>query len=185
MKTNTLNVHDNHLGLFETQSFTQVDFANPTAEMIDAIDIAHALAHICRFGGHTYTFYSVAEHSILVAALAPKHLKKAALLHDAAEAYIGDVIKPLKNLLGEPYAEIERAFERAIAVKFNVPLADFEAVKPYDKRALELEHSAYKIMCNSSQDRIEAWIRKELSIAYNTYDYDRHFLKLLERYEAS
>lgn len=181
---NKLNVHDNHLGLFETQSFTQIDFANPTVEMINAEDIAHALSHICRFGGHTFTFYTVAQHSILVAALAPKKLKKAALLHDAAEAYIGDVIKPLKNLLGTAYANIEQNFEKVIAEKFNLSVDDFKKVKSYDNLALELEHRAFKLMHHSVLYDIENRIKEECSCNYPIYDYQYYFLQLLKKYDA-
>ena len=64
-------------------------------------DIAHGLAFQCRFNGQTGTFYSVAQHSLMVMSLVPEELQFAALLHDAAEAYLGDMVKPLKNLFPE------------------------------------------------------------------------------------
>ena len=80
-------------------------------------DIAHALAHTCRYGGHARKFYSVAEHSVLLANLfivrGDPALATWALLHDAAEAYFGDVIRPVKREIPQ-YAPIEDAIARAI-----------------------------------------------------------------------
>lgn len=66
-------------------------------EMVHAEDIAHSLALTCRFRGHCKTFYSVAQHSVLAAALAPQGMKMFALMHDAPEAYLFDAPKPLKD----------------------------------------------------------------------------------------
>lgn len=71
-----------------------------TTDMVDIKDIAHALSLKCRFTGHCRTFYSVAEHSMRVAELVRPELKLAALLHDAAEAYLPDFARPIK---GEAY----------------------------------------------------------------------------------
>ena len=81
------------------QTFTGrlFDPFNPDPALIDLRDIAHALGNICRFGGHSRRYYSVAEHSILVASLVPEPLRLPALLHDAAEAYLGDIITPIKR----------------------------------------------------------------------------------------
>jgi 5'-nucleotidase len=94
-------------------------------------DVAHALAMICRFGGHCSRFYSVAEHSVLIArAAAPEH-KLWALLHDAAEGYIGDKIRPLKPYLGG-YREAEQRIMRAICVRFNLQLDLPPSIKALD-----------------------------------------------------
>ena len=94
-------------------------------------DIAHALSMICRFGGHCRRFYSVAEHSVLIArAAAPKH-KLWALLHDAPEAYIGDQIRPLKKHLAA-YREAEQKIMRAICVRFGLHLDRPVSVKALD-----------------------------------------------------
>ena len=106
------------------QTFTgkKIDLINPTREMVDIEDIAHSLSMICRYNGHCRDFYSVAEHSVMVEAMGSQILLRreaerysgrlsappkptseivqqslALLLHDAAEAYIGDLTTPLKR----------------------------------------------------------------------------------------
>lgn len=86
-------------------------------------DIAHALSLQCRWGGHTREFYSVAEHSVRVALLCPIEHRLWGLLHDAAEAYLIDVPRPLK---GTPdlaaYRMAEHNAMRAICEAFDLPL---------------------------------------------------------------
>ena len=81
---------------------------------IKIADIAHALSNICRWTGHLKTFYSVAQHSVICAEQIAAPYKLRALLHDAAEAYIGDINKPLKTLLGQTIIDIEAGIERAV-----------------------------------------------------------------------
>ncbi len=69
----------------------------PRSEDLDIRDIAHSLSLQCRFNGHCREFYSVAEHSVRVAAQLPEELALWGLLHDAAEAYLGDLTRPLKR----------------------------------------------------------------------------------------
>jgi hypothetical protein len=134
-------VHSCNDGVFNSISGKQIDLIEPTPEMICINDIAHALSMICRFGGHSKYFYPVAVHSVLVCALAPDELKREALLHDATEAYVGDVIKPLKVVLGQTYENIEHDFMiSAIAPKFNLDHRKLLEVKKYDKEAIEIEH---------------------------------------------
>jgi len=92
---------------------------------IDLQDIAHALAQINRYTGHTSRPYSVAEHSLLVADIAREAgatpmLELAALLHDAHEAYTGDVSSPVKWALGDVWTEFESNIERAVRRHFSL-----------------------------------------------------------------
>ena len=80
----------------ETCSGRYVDVRHPDPATIDTMDIAHALSMQCRFNGHVRDFYSVAEHCVRVANLLPTPLRIHGLLHDAAEAYVGDVVTPVK-----------------------------------------------------------------------------------------
>ena len=126
-----------------TWSGGKFDFTNPDPESVHISDIAHALSLQCRFNGHINEFYSVAEHSVLVAdMLFEKHadpkLALTGLLHDAAEAYIGDVVSPLKHLLPE-FLLYEAEVEKCISVKFGIPYPLPDEVKGADKAALNLE----------------------------------------------
>lgn len=102
-------------------------------------DIAHALSHICRFTGHVAQFYSVASHSLLVASLVPDEYKLQALLHDATEAYVGDVSSPLKALLGYSYRRLEQFARVNIADYFAIDAVIPDVVKLADRHALYLE----------------------------------------------
>lgn len=110
----------------------------PRIDDVDIEDIAHGLAYQCRFNGQTSAFYSVAQHSLMVSALVPEELKFAALLHDAAEAYLGDMVKPLKVLLPE-FAAIEDNVARIIGERFRVDLAHHPVIKRADLVALATE----------------------------------------------
>lgn len=121
----------------EIQTFCgwNVNFADPRPETIDIIDIAHALAQINRYTGHAPFPYSVAQHSVLVSYQAPAHLAFEALMHDAQEAYVGDVSTTLKQLLPD-YKAIEDRLERVIRAKYGLPLEMTPEVKEIDSRML-------------------------------------------------
>lgn len=121
-----------------TRSGRQVSLLNPQYSQIDIGDIAHGLAYQCRFNGHTSRFYSIAQHSLMVASILPDHLKMAGLLHDAAEAYVGDVVQPLKVLLPD-YQMYENRFTQVIGQRFNVNLYHHPEVKQADLIALATE----------------------------------------------
>jgi 5'-deoxynucleotidase YfbR-like HD superfamily hydrolase len=121
-----------------TYSGRSINLLDPQPELIDLKDIAHALAYLCRFNGHTRSFYSVADHSIRVAEQLPAPLRLAGLLHDATEAYLGDVIQPLKGLL-PGYTVLEESMWQAIAKRFDLPLMLPAAVKFADRVLLATE----------------------------------------------
>lgn len=119
------------------QSGAIFDLTDPDASKITAEDIAHGLAHTCRFAGQCKAFYSVAEHSVLVSLVAP-HTGLAALFHDAAEAFVGDLSRPLKQLLPE-YTKIEKSIERAIFQRFKIAWPPSPEVKTADFSVMAAE----------------------------------------------
>ena len=122
-----------------TRSGRKFDLANPTADMVAPTDIAHSLSMQCRFNGHTSQFYSVAQHCCLVAELVPAEHQLAALLHDATEAYVGDLVRPLKEGMREFYDAVERRVWIAICQRFDLDPILPDCVKHADLVALATE----------------------------------------------
>jgi uncharacterized protein len=140
------------------QTFTGRQFwpLDPRPEEVFIEDIAHALSNMCRFGGHVQKFYSVAQHSVLCArnvlSMADKRylkahddlelltiLEAAALMHDATEAYLVDVPRPIKRDLTN-YAKIERRLAIVIGQRFDLPLNHLDIdVHRADENALATE----------------------------------------------
>lgn len=121
-----------------TKSGRYFDFIDPRPEMIDIDDIAWGLANTCRFGGQSLEFYSVAQHSVIVSQIVPPTLAFAGLMHDAAEAYIGDMVGPLKQLLPE-FKAIEKRIEARIFEVFGLSMPMPPEIKQADLRALRTE----------------------------------------------
>ena len=130
----------------ETFAGYTLDLADPQPDGICVADIAHALSNLCRFGGHSHGFYSVAEHSVLVHDLtldasADPQLAAAALFHDAHEAYLLDIPSPLKVLIKSVYEALANRMDNAIGQALGVDPAQFKArdVKVADSWALIIE----------------------------------------------
>lgn len=123
----------------ETYTGKKYHFLDPKPEEICIEDIAYSLANKCRFSGHTH-FFSVAEHSCTVAARLPPEWQLAGLLHDAVEAYLGDIPSPLKAVLPD-YRELEQLNEKVVASVFGIDINDdvCKAVKEADVKALYTE----------------------------------------------
>jgi hypothetical protein len=115
------------------------DLLDPAGSTFTLGDIAHGLGNTCRFAGQCNSFYSVAEHCWHASHLVPDNLRFAALMHDAAEAFIGDVTRPLKSLLPD-YKAIEKNIEAVIDEQFALGgLAGHEIVKRADLQMLAAE----------------------------------------------
>lgn len=107
----------------QTHTGVRFDLLDTTVDMIRLEDIAIALSRQTRFNGHLRRFYSVAEHSVHVASLLPYEIQMYGLLHDAAEAYIGDMVKPLKNLFPE-FSAIDDRISALILERFDLAPPD-------------------------------------------------------------
>lgn len=108
-------------------------------------DISHALPMLCRYTGQCRRFYSIAEHSLLVAQMVPDRLKIHALLHDAHEAYIGDISRPVKVVIGEAIQKLEDALAAEVLKAFGLPTLreeDARLVRLADNTALLIEAKA-------------------------------------------
>ena len=161
----------------QTYTGLTFDLQNPTPEMVDVEDIAHALSMLCRFTGHTKEFYSVAQHSVLCALKAPAHLSMQALLHDAHEAYVGDLNSPLKSIIGTRYSNLSSSIQRVIDTKFNAE-HDRESqhvIRNIDLRMLITEANAllaprstpWSIKVDPYDDlNIEPWLPKEAKTSF-------------------
>lgn len=114
------------------------NFLDPRPEDIDIADIARGLSKLCRYCGQCQGFYSVAQHSVLVARCVPAALKLEALLHDASEAYLGDIIQPVKRFLPE-FRRMEQHVQRAIRTRFKLPEKEASEVEMADRRMMVTE----------------------------------------------
>ena len=146
----------------------RLDLLDPTPVDIEIEDIAHGLAFVARWNGQTYGDwpYSVAEHSLLVESIfermnpgiSAKWLL-AALLHDAPEYVIGDMISPVKSAVGAGYGELDERLTAAIHIRFGLPSVLPQAIKREIKRA----------------DRISAWLEARQIAGFSQAESDRYF----------
>lgn len=125
----------------QTYTGKQVWPLDPRPEDFDIIDIAHALSLVCRYTGHCKGFYSVGQHSCHVADLLHKQDPKViltGLMHDASEAYIADIARPIKHTLLN-YLEIEQRLEQALSIRFGLIYPFPPCIKEADNIMLNTE----------------------------------------------
>ncbi|MGC9417503.1 MAG: HD domain-containing protein [Rhodovulum sp.] len=148
----------------------RLDLLDPTPVDIEIEDIAHGLAFVARWNGQTKGDYpySVAEHSLLVEEIfgrivpeAPVKWRLAALLHDAPEYVIGDMISPVKAAVGPDYEELDRRLAVAVHLRFGLPAQVPKTVKAQIKRA----------------DRVSAWLEATQIAGFGVTEADRFFGK--------
>ncbi len=163
---------------------------DPHPDEIDIEDIARALSHQCRFAGHTRAFYSVAQHSVHVSEACDPNDALWGLLHDASEAYLVDIPRPIKRQpFMEQYREYEHLLMEAIAQAFGLPWHNYfntvfmpESVKRADEVLLATE--ARDLMGNHCLERWSS-IRdvNPLPLAIRCWSSDHAYRAFLARYD--
>jgi hypothetical protein len=157
-------------GCMLTVSGILIDLFHPDSNDILIEDIAHGLAHNCRWNGHTQKFWSVAQHCCMMYDAAPKGKEKMYLLHDSEEAYWGDMIKPLKNILRKTHPEVfdlMHLMRKIIYDKFGVEY-EYDGVHDSDFEMLkwELENT----MMNN---KVDFWTPEKAKIEWlNRFYYE-------------
>lgn len=124
-----------------------IHLSTPRESDLSVTDIAHGLAHTCRFGGQCTEFYSVAQHAVFVRDLVHADPDstltdvRAALHHDDAEAFLGDVPSPLKPLLGKPWEKLESDWNATLCELLDLPYDIFSSrtIKKADEFAVYYE----------------------------------------------
>lgn len=155
------------------------DFKDPRGHNYDIKSIAHALSNLCRYTGHSKRFYSVAEHCVLVSRLVPEKYALEGLMHDASEAYCGDVASPLKALF-PTYRKVEESVQEAIAVYFGLTY-------PWPKEVHEADKILYVTERTSISDtgKDELWFTdvKPADIEIKALTPKKAYEAFINRYE--
>lgn len=161
-------------GTIKTWTGRYVNPLAPKPEDIHIHDIAHSLARLCRWNGHCDGFLSVARHSMWVANELPTELKLWGLLHDATEAYLGDMTSPVKHSDAmQVYRDAEARLEQVIAEVFHLPYPMPDEVHDADRYVLvELE---------LGDGKRETWDSSPTSDEYAFRDRFVHYSKLTPR----
>tara|TARA_R110002050_G_scaffold69507_2_gene150322 strand:+ start:8073 stop:8615 length:543 start_codon:yes stop_codon:yes gene_type:complete len=135
-------------GCINTASGRKINLLDPKPEQISIGDIARGLSYNSHFGGQTPQFFSISQHCLLVCELMELRFKKdpammmLALLHDASEAYLGDMLKPLKVMLPN-FREIEDRMMGVILERYSLDPTSMVIIKEYDILAQEMEYNAF------------------------------------------
>lgn len=153
----------------QTHSNGELDFSADEWIVLPIEDIATSLANTCRYTGHCKKYYSVAEHSVLISRMVPQELAYAALMHDASEAYVGDISRPLKTMFPH-FKEIEKKAISAVSKGYGIPVEELNSplIKAYDRRiladesaALMPKHPFWEQFTEPTGAVIEGWVPAE------------------------
>jgi hypothetical protein len=136
-----------HSGRMALNSGHIFDIFNPEPDDFRIDDIGHALGNICRYGGHCRNFYSVAQHSVYASFMAPRGKRKAALLHDGTEAYLVDLIRPVKRIVPQ-YIELEAVLAGKLATAFGLPVDAFDDPQIHEVDDLLLSYEVAALTTN-------------------------------------
>lgn len=163
------------------QTYTGRKFwaCDPRPEDVSIVDVAHALSMLCRYGGHSLRFYSVAEHCVIISRLCSVEVSMWGLLHDASEAYLVDIPKPIKPFLTN-YKSLEENLMRCIALRFNLTWPCPEEVQTLDTRILGNER--LKVMREGPSWSLTGKPLKDVSFYFWTPEQaEREFLADFEK----
>lgn len=126
-------------------------YDEPELARYDMLVIASALSKLCRFNGHTSEFYSVAQHSVIVSRMVPEKYALQGLLHDAHEAFIGDMVSPLKSIITE-YQYIETCIEQDLRKRYDLPAVLHHSVKQADIDLVMIERNSFLPLRDDDND---------------------------------
>ncbi len=192
-----------------TYTGLEFDYDDFKPDDIDIRDIAHSLSHLCRFCGHTNIFYSVAQHCLLVSEKIPggPEVKLAALLHDASEAYVGDLPGPLKKWLvlsyvmdvscsgddesvdidpvAESYVWLHDKILDAVYDKYGVVRPVTDVVRIYDAAAQQFEMQAFMAGTPVDSDGMlwDPWDPKGFAASITEGEFMQAEVDFLKRFE--
>jgi 5'-deoxynucleotidase YfbR-like HD superfamily hydrolase len=180
-------------------SGARLDLLEPSPEDVNILDIAHGLARVARWNGQTIGkhAYSVAQHSLLVESIFRKYCKQnniittpqelmAALLHDAPEYVIGDMISPFKAVLGGNYGKVEDRLQGAIHLRFNLPEKITPELKALIKKAdlIAAFHEATELAGFSMEEANQYFAHEEFKVSnkkwmkpWSTHKAQRKFIE--------
>jgi len=173
----------------QTSSGSWYNFQEPEKVDIEIVDIAAALSRICRFNGQLrdeIDIYTVAQHSVECSYLVPDEYAFQALMHDAHEAYVGDVTSPFKQLLND-YKHYEKLAEAAVHKRFGLPMQLHPCVKEADMIMLATEQRDFQLNPDPGLEGIQPLARKlsAWSVRKSKQAFIERFIYLTGRHRAA
>ncbi len=168
---------DNWIQTYTGRRFWPLD---PRPEDIDILDIAHALALKCRYTGHCREFYSIGQHSVLASLIVGEADMLGALMHDASEAYLADVARPVKHELPD-FLRAEERLEKVIAERFALPWPMSDSIKRADLILLRTERR--DLMGNPPLPCRTDELCRPMVDTITPWNWEKSEIRFLERYQ--